>query len=141
MAQELLQGDIRSFLLGQADLPPPHVLVYRGAQVVCSNCKNHFSKQGIHLVGASSDGNDDEDYRFSQGAAKNPGLNPGVNFQKIIEPRLNGFTYLGSRIIIILARDLLFDSILILINEHLHGTLWWYQKGVRRDASPGTSGN
>jgi hypothetical protein len=46
MAQ-LPQGDIRSFLLGQADVPSKQVLVFRGAQVVCSNCQNHFSKQGI----------------------------------------------------------------------------------------------
>ncbi len=47
MAQ-LPQSDIRSFLFGQADLPPKHVLVFRGPQVLCSNGQNPFSKQGIH---------------------------------------------------------------------------------------------
>jgi hypothetical protein len=46
--EKLPQGDIHSFLLGQADLPLKQVLVFRGALVVvCSNCQNHFSKQGI----------------------------------------------------------------------------------------------
>jgi hypothetical protein len=67
MAQ-LPQGDIRSFLLGQEDLPPKQVLVFRGAQVIVATTPATVSTSGnpqdssfgsqSSLVGASSD----EDY-------------------------------------------------------------------------------